>query len=125
MGINTAPTVGRIRTTNGIASTLPRLERDAAHAKALAIKLEAEIAEPEEEVEKPEGSDEAVKAAAESGGEGAEPDAAVAADDAEEPTPKAKVVRGSEIVQGAIDRLIESEGLVGELQPEQAIRKVS
>lgn len=48
MGANTAPTVGRLRLTHGIANSLPRLRRDAELAKALAVKLEEGFIKPEE-----------------------------------------------------------------------------
>lgn len=51
MGPNTAPTVGRLRTTHGIANTLPRLRRDAELARALAVKMEEGFIKPEVEDE--------------------------------------------------------------------------
>lgn len=47
LGVNSAPTIGRVRTTNGIASTLPRLLKDIEQAKALALALEGELVDDE------------------------------------------------------------------------------
>ena len=103
LGINTTPVIGRIRMTVPYASATDRVLKDIEKAKALALKLEDDLVDPESETSedtKPTTSlDKPVKALSE---------------------------RGSVVVEETISRLLEKHDLTAEtLSDEQANVKVS
>jgi hypothetical protein len=103
LGINTTPVIGRIRMTVPYASATERVLKDIEKAKALALKLEDDLVDPESETSeetKPETSlDKPVRALSE---------------------------RGSVVVEETISRLLEKHDLTAEtLSDEQANVKVS
>jgi hypothetical protein len=113
MGVNTAATVGRVRTAPAVASTLDRLVKDGEAAKALAIKLEENLVQPAEEVKgETEGKEGDVKM---EGGEGDKKGEGIKE-------------RGSEVVEETIRRVLGKEGLAGEEEgrsEEEKIKRVS
>jgi hypothetical protein len=111
MGLNTAPTVGRVRYAPAVASTLDRLVKDAAGAKALAIKLEQELLDVAE---------------AENGGDKAG-DATIIQKEGEASTSGLKEA-GSSVVEEILGVILEKQGLSGDSEgftEEQKIAKVS
>ena len=106
MGVNASPVVGRVRITAPASKTLERLLVDGENAHNLAYKLEEELLDDEEEVKV-----EDVKAESGSGSGRKYPGLRE---------------KGTTIVQGRIDRLLEDQGLVGDdLADELRLKRVS
>ncbi|WWC97408.1 hypothetical protein V866_004287 [Kwoniella sp. B9012] len=99
MSVNSTPTIGRLRVTPSLSNTLNRLTSDGEKAKALALKLEEELlGDDEDEEDKAEVEGETSAAKAENG---------------------EKKVAGlrekvSDTVEETVQRLLESNGLMGE-----------
>lgn len=111
MGVNASAIVGRIRVTPPVASTLVRLEKDAEHARELALKLEDELMDNDPpQGEQPEGED----------SEGNQEQ------NKEDKPPRGLQERGSDVVADVVSRLLAQANLDGdELDEDQRLRKVS
>lgn len=112
MGLNTAPVVGKIRVTQPVANTLVRLQKDAETAKALAIRLEAELLGDDDE-SKPEPLI----------------DAKIEGDQPELAKPKLQSLpgireKGSDAVEERIESILGKTAVNGDGDQEQRIKKV-